>query len=144
MMKNDLHPFDSSLPFVGRVPMFYDERGSLGVIQSQLIPFEQKRTYFIHGTEEEVVRGNHAHRKLSQIMISLKGEIQIQLKDGLSNRSEYNLSKPSEYLYIPPAYWRTFRLCSMAVCLVLASSDYDPQDYIHNYEEFVSWKRSLT
>ncbi len=36
-------------------------------------PFDIKRVYYIWGTDEKVVRGKHAHRKLEQVVVCLAG-----------------------------------------------------------------------
>ena len=51
------------------------------------------------------------------------------------------MDNPLKGLYIPPGYWRVLRNFSPdAVCLVLASEEYDENDYIRNYQDFLKWE----
>jgi hypothetical protein len=46
-------------------------------------------------------------------------------------------------LFIPTNVWRELEnFSSGAVCLVLASTDYDEKEYIRNYNTFISSKKS--
>ena len=36
-------------------------------------PFSPKRVYYIWGTEQNVVRGRHAHKKLEQVIVCVSG-----------------------------------------------------------------------
>ena len=48
-------------------------------------------------------------------------------------------------LVVEPGHWRVLRnFAPHSLVLVMASDDYDPDDYIHDYEEFRSWKQGLT
>ena len=43
-----------------------DERGHLVVVEGhQDIPFDIKRIFYIYGSDKEVVRGQHANRRVS-------------------------------------------------------------------------------
>jgi len=59
--------------------------------------------------------------------------------DNGTNRSEVRLESPATGLYLPAMTWATqFRYSADAVLLVLASDLYDPDDYIRDYDEFLS------
>jgi dTDP-4-dehydrorhamnose 3,5-epimerase-like enzyme len=46
-------------------------------------------------------------------------------------------------LYIPPGLWRELlNFSSGAICLVLASREYDERDYIRDYERFLTFKKN--
>jgi hypothetical protein len=64
------------------------------------------------------------------------------LDDG-SERVSIRLDSPEIGLEIGPMIWREMTEFSQdAVLLVLASSRYDPSDYLKNYDEFVALARS--
>jgi hypothetical protein len=51
------------------------------------------------------------------------------------------LNKPFEGLLINSGIWRELRnFSSGSVCLVVASEVYIEEDYIRDFEEFISWK----
>lgn len=117
-----------------------DERGQLVAIeQLKDIPFKIERVYYLYETRDGVRRGFHAHKELEQILVCVHGSCKILLDDG-SNKRDVVLNKPNEGLYIPNSIWREmYDFSSDAVLLVLASNLYNENDYIRNYDEFISY-----
>lgn len=118
-----------------------DERGSLIAIEEGLdIPFSIKRVYYVFDTLKNVHRGFHSHKKLEQILICVSGSCKILLDDG-KEKSIVNLDKNDEGLYIGPDMWREmFEFSENAILLVLASEVYEENDYIRDYDEFISYR----
>lgn len=117
-----------------------DERGQLVAIeQLKDIPFKIERVYYLYETRDGVRRGFHAHKELEQILVCVHGSCKILLDDG-NNKRDVVLNKPNEGLYIPNNIWREmYDFSSDAVLLVLASNLYNENDYIRNYDEFISY-----
>ncbi len=115
-----------------------DNRGSLVALESnKQIPFEIKRTYYIFGTKQDVSRGFHAHKNLSQVLICVSGSCQILLDDG-NTKDEIVLNSPNQGLLIKNLIWREMHNFSTdCVLLVLASDYYNESDYIRDYNEFI-------
>lgn len=87
-------------------------------------------------------RGSHAHKKLEQLIIAASGLFTVTLDDG-TNKKSFFLNRPYQGLYVRPGMWRELKeFSSGAVCLVLASSEYDKDDYVRNYDEFINLKES--
>ena len=122
---------------VYQLPVITDLRGSLAVGElGKQLPFEPKRFFVIHDVPSRHVRGEHAHRKLHQFLVPLKGELSIVLDDG-SRRQEVRLGGPQVGIHLPPMVWAVqYRFSPDAILLVLASDAYDPDDYIRDYEEY--------
>ncbi|WP_143395614.1 sugar 3,4-ketoisomerase, partial [Escherichia coli] len=77
-----------------------DERGSLIALEEENnIPFEIKRVYYMFNTTQGVRRGLHAHRKLKQIAIAVRGSCRFVLDDG-RERVEILLDNPCQGLLI--------------------------------------------
>ena len=115
-----------------------DDRGWLVVIEgNKNIPFDVKRVYYIYDTQNEVIRGKHAHSKLQQIIFCPKGSCDFILDDG-KERTVVRLDSPHKGLYIKSNLWREFTNFSKdCVVMVLASEHYDESDYIRNYDDFL-------
>lgn len=113
---------------------------SLGYItvaeQNKNIPFGVKRVYWTYYTPNDVERGNHAHKKLEQVIVAVSGIIKFILEDTKGNKTEFILDSPNKGLYIPSMYWRTIKFSHNAVLLCLASEHYNENDYIRNKELF--------
>ena len=86
-------------------------------------------------------RGAHAHKELSQLIVAASGSFRVTLDDGNVKRS-FVLNRPYQGLYVKPGIWRDLDdFSSGAVCLVLASEVYQPEDYIRDYDEFLGYRK---
>lgn len=120
------------------IPEFSDERGSLFVVEEFThIPFRIKRIYWIKNVPSNAHRGGECHKRLRQILVPVQGYFDVELDDGCK-KTVYSLGNPRKGLLIEPHIWRTMRNFSDdAICLVLASESYDPQDMINDYNVFI-------
>lgn len=122
------------------IPKIEDVRGNLAIIEKNVLPFDIKRVYYLYDVPSNAYRGGHAHKKLSQVLISLSGSFDVVLDDG-KERSKISLNKPNKGLLIPTGIWRELEnFSSGSVCLVLASEVFEETDYIRDYDEFISYK----
>ena len=114
-------------------------QGSLSPIYSGVnIPFDIKRVYYLYDVPGGAQRGGHAHRALQQLLVAASGSFSVRLDDGYSRRS-FLLNRSHLGLYVPSLVWRDIEdFCTGAVCLVFASLLYDEQDYIYDYQEFLT------
>jgi dTDP-4-dehydrorhamnose 3,5-epimerase-like enzyme len=124
------------------VPAFSDFRGKLGVIEKENLPFQVNRFYYIFNVGKNLKRGEHAHRKLRQLMVCFAGNVTVHLHDGDRDHS-FRLDTPTRALYVPNMMWRRIEDFSPdAVLGVFASRVYEPEDYIFRFEEFLAEKRA--
>jgi dTDP-4-dehydrorhamnose 3,5-epimerase-like enzyme len=116
-----------------------DQRGQLVVTEvGKTLPFEAARMFVISGVPEGEPRGIHAHRQCHQFLICVSGSVKAMVDDGES-RQVVVLDRPSLGLHMPPLTWGAqYNYSDDAVLVVLASHPYDADDYIHDYDEFVS------
>lgn len=116
-----------------------DERGSLVSLEEEKnIPFPIKRVYYVFNTKDKVRRGFHAHKKLKQLAIVVKGSCRFLLDDG-NEKIEVLLDNPAQGLYIESFVWREmFDFSEDCVLMVLADSIYDEADYVRDYELFLN------
>ncbi len=120
------------------IPKIIDEqgRGKLSFIEKDVIPFKIKRVYYLYDVPSDAYRGGHAHKKLKQFIIALSCSFEILLDDD-KKKQKIMLNKPNKGLLIPTGVWRELdNFSSGAVCLVLASEEYDEEDYIRDYKQF--------
>jgi UDP-2-acetamido-3-amino-2,3-dideoxy-glucuronate N-acetyltransferase len=122
-----------------RLPLIEDLRGKLsfGEIEQHL-PFTPKRYFLVFDVPSQEVRGEHAHKTLHQFLVCVKGSVSVALDDGQS-RDEIKLDSSNLGLHIPPMVWGIqYKYSSDAVLLVLTSDVYRADDYIRDYDEFLS------
>ena len=122
------------------LPKITDPRGNLTVAEQQKnVPFDIKRAYWVYDVPGGESRGGHAHKQLRQLVVALSGSFTVTLDDG-KERTTVLLNHPYQALLIETGIWRTLDdFSSGAVCLVLASELYDPDDYIYDYNEFITY-----
>lgn len=122
------------------LPKFLDARGNLSFIeQLKHIPFEIKRTYWIYDVPGGEARGGHAYKENQEFIVALSGSFDVVLDDG-KERKTFSLNRSYYGLYVPKGIWREMNNFSTnSLALVLSSTEYNPKDYIFNYELFKSF-----
>jgi hypothetical protein len=120
------------------LPTVQAARGDLTALElPQIVPFEVKRIFLVHHVSDLEIRGEHAHKKCWQFLIAAAGSITVDVTDG-KIKETFLLNNPDQGLLIPPLVWGTqYNYSSDGSLLVLASEKFDPEDYLHNFEEFL-------
>lgn len=124
---------------VRTMPIVKDLRGTLSFGEyDRHLPFLPKRFFIVYDVPSKEVRGEHAHKKLQQFLVCIKGACSVVVDNG-KVREEIILNSPSKGVYLPSMIWATqYRYSMDAVLLVFASDIYDPDDYIRNYDDYLS------
>jgi dTDP-4-dehydrorhamnose 3,5-epimerase-like enzyme len=119
------------------LPKFLDVRGNLSVIEElKDIPFQIKREYWIYDVPGGEKRGGHAYKENREFIVALSGSFDVIIDNG-NERKTYALNRSYYGLYVPQGLWREMENFSTnSLALVLASTGYDPADYIYDYQEF--------
>ena len=120
-------------------PQKGDERGHLVIVEGGIdVPFEIARAFYIYGSDSDVVRGQHANRKSEFVLINVAGSSKVKVRDGEGNEAIYCLERPHTGIYLPTMVWKDmYDFSEDSVLLCLASTHYDPDEYIRDYDEFV-------
>ncbi|MGL6064751.1 MAG: sugar 3,4-ketoisomerase [Fusobacteriaceae bacterium] len=118
-------------------PQLGDTRGHLVVVEGiKDIPFEIKRMFYIYGTQENVVRGEHANRNSEFVLINLAGSCKVRVDDGI-NEEIITLDKPHEGIYLSKMVWKDmYEFSKDSILLVLSNYSYDSKEYVRDYKEF--------
>ena len=116
-----------------------DERGQLVIVEGlKDVPFEIKRLFYIYGSDSEVVRGQHANKESEFVLINVAGTSKVKVRDGRGNEEIYSLEIPNTGIYLPKMVWKDmYDFSEDSVLLCIASTAYDPEEYIRDYDEFV-------
>ena len=127
-------------PQIINLPKFLDARGNLSFIeQEKHIPFVIKRAYWIYDVPGGECRGGHAYRNNEEFIISLSGSFDVVLNDG-TEKKVFSLNRSYHGLYVPKGLWREMENFSTnSLALILSSTDYDAQDYIRDYDDFLKF-----
>lgn len=118
----------------------HHEKGSITVVENGIsVPFSTKRVYYLYDVPGGESRGGHAHKGLYQLIVAASGSFSVTLDDGKVKRT-FLLNRPYQALMVVPGIWRTLDdFSSGSVCLVLASECYTEEDYIRDYDEFITY-----
>ncbi|MEM1003604.1 MAG: FdtA/QdtA family cupin domain-containing protein [Bacteroidota bacterium] len=129
--------FDCSLI---ELPKIKDRSGNITSIQNNIeIPFQVKRIFYLYDIPGGLSRGAHAHKECHQFLVAVSGSFEIQLDDSKVKKMTM-LNQPYRGLHIPPGIWASeINFSSGAVCLVVASHEYDPDDYIREYQSYINY-----
>ncbi len=119
------------------LPKISDPRGNLTFVEGgNHIPFDIRRVYYLYDVPGGAERGGHAHKGLQQLIVAMSGSFDVLLDDGREKR-RFHLNRSYCGLYVCPMIWRELdNFSSGAVCMVLASNLYDPEDYYRDYDLF--------
>ncbi len=126
---------------VMELPKIHNRSGNITFVQNGLhMPFEVKRVYYLYDVPGGSERGGHAHKALYQLIVAASGAFDVILDDGVFKKI-VQLNSPYYGLLLIPGIWRELvNFSSGAVCLVLASEKYNPDDYIRDYSVFKKFR----
>lgn len=117
----------------------FDPRGNLSVVEEfKDIPFKIERTYWIYDVPGGEYRGGHAYKENEEFIIALSGSFDVVLDDGVE-KQKFSLNRSYYGLYVPKGIWRELENFSTnSLALVLASTKYNADDYIRDYQSYTS------
>ena len=125
-------------------PIFEEDSGELVVFEESItaIPFSIKRIFNVR-SEKDSVRGKHAHRLCSQILICSNGSIQVTCDDS-TNQEIYMLDKPNYGLLVSPGIWTEQKYIKQNTSMtVICDRLYEAEDYISDYADFRIFANTL-
>ncbi len=120
------------------LPKILDDRGNLTFVEEKKhFPFRINRVYWIFDVPGGEFRGSHAFRENEELIAALSGSFDLVLHDG---KREYRFSLNRSYngVYVPKMVWRKMENFSTnSLALILASTTYNEDDYIRDYDTFM-------
>ena len=129
---------DMAEPRLIYLPKIPDDRGNLTYVEEiKHIPFIINRVYWIYDVPGGEFRGSHAFRRNEELIAALSGSFDVVLHDG---RREYRFSLHRSYdgVYVPNMVWRRLENFSTnSLAIVLSSTNFDPDDYIRDFDRFM-------
>lgn len=125
-------------PYSLQFPQHGDERGHLVVLEgSKDVPFEIKRIFYIYGSDQSVVRGQHANRKSEFVLINVCGSCKVKTNNGMGDEQIFVLDQPHTGVYIPQMVWKDmYDFSPDSILLCLSSEHYDNSEYIRDFTAY--------
>ena len=123
------------------LPKIVDHRGNLSFAEeNNHIPFKIERTFWIYDVPGGEERGGHAYKETEEFIIALSGSFDVVLDDGKGNVQTFQLNRSYYGLYVPKMIWRQMaNFSTNSVAMVLASTPYNAEDYIRDYDEYIDY-----
>ncbi|MFL0683587.1 MAG: sugar 3,4-ketoisomerase [Algoriphagus aquaeductus] len=122
------------------LPKIFDPRGNLTFIQyPNQIPFQIKRVFWTYDVPGGEQRGGHAYKSQNEIIVALSGSFDVvhTLPDG--TKQTISLNRSYHALLLPALTWRHLdNFSTNAICLHLSDKEFDPSDYLRDFEEYKS------
>ena len=97
-------------------------------------PIKVKRIFYIYGKKNNH-RGDHAHKKCTQVFLSLKGNIEmiIENKKGLKKLILKEFNDP---IKVPPLNWVKIKMKKNQLLMAICDKKFSEKDYIRDYGIF--------
>ena len=126
------------------LPKIKNRAGNITPVHnSEEIPFDVKRIFYLYDIPGGESRGAHAHKECHQFLVAASGSYEVLLDDGKIQR-QVQLNRPDIGLHIPPGIWASeINFSSGSICLVLASHLYDGEDYLRDYKEYIELRQDI-
>jgi len=106
-------------------------------------PIKVKRIFYIYAKKNSA-RGDHAHKKLTQIFIPIFGTTKlIVTKNGLEKNYILDCKK-NKAILVPPMIWcRLEFIKKNSIILVACNDTYKFSDYIETLKEFKNLEKKI-
>jgi len=122
------------------LPYLKENNGDLVVAEGEIIPFSIKRVFNVRQQKGDI-RGKHAHRHCSQLLICTNGAVEVKCDDSRTTKI-YILDKPNLGLFIPPGIWADQKYIeNNTILTVLCDRPFEEVDYLRNYEDFMLFSK---
>lgn len=121
------------------LPKILDDRGNLSVIEEDThVPFKIIRVYWIYDVPGGEFRGSHAFRNTDELIVAMSGSFDVIVHDG-NEEKRFSLNRSYYGLYLPKMTWRKLdNFSTNSLALVFASREYDEDEYIRDFDQFLS------
>lgn len=99
--------------------------------------FKIKRFFFVYG-KKKYFRADHAHKICNQILIPIKGKINVEITNLQKKTKKFSLSlKNKQILFIPKKNWVKLSFQQTdSIVLILCDYKYIKSEYIQKKSEF--------
>tara|TARA_Y100001970_G_scaffold290932_1_gene426301 strand:- start:1623 stop:2015 length:393 start_codon:yes stop_codon:yes gene_type:complete len=100
--------------------------------------FKINRFFILHGKKNSI-RGDHAHKKCTQIFIPINGRVKLEITKKKKKKIFLN-SKNKKIVIVPPLHWCKINfLDKKSSLLVLCNVKFLEKEYIRKFETFLKY-----
>ena len=106
------------------------------------MPFAPRRVFCISEVPQGEERANHANQTTQMLLVCIAGSCRIDVHDG-TRWHQFALDAPDRGLYCPSMTWkRIYDFVPGTVLLAVCDTLYDPEEYVDDFEAFLSVARN--
>ena len=106
-------------------------------------PIKKKRIFFLYGKKRQI-RGEHAHKKCSQLFLPISGKFILSIKTPDSEKQIILNHKNKTAILVPPKYWCGVKfLTKDSVIMVVCDKEYDFNDYLEDFDEYKAYLKKI-
>ena len=127
-----------------QLPKISDPRGNLSFFEdNSQIPFKIRRIHWIYDVPGGAERGGVAYERTEEFIIAMSGSFDVVIDDG-KERQVIQLNRSYMGVHVPKGMWRAIENFSTnSIAVIAASSHYDPNEGIRDYDTFLQVANSL-
>ena len=127
-----------------RIKSFSKSTGKLIPISfNKQFPIKVKRIFFLYGKKNKT-RGEHAHKKCSQLFIPIHGKAILIIKTPKIKKKIILSSVLKTATLVPPKYWCGVKFISKnPILMVVCDKYYDFNDYLESFDEYKKYLKKL-
>ncbi len=119
-----------------KVKNFTNKSGELVSIDNKKIKLKEIKRIFFIKQKIKTIRGNHAHKKCTQVLFQLKGKTELNILTKRNMKKIIMDEKKSYAFVIKPKKWISLKsLTKTSVTAVLCDKYFEKKDYIYNFDE---------
>ena len=99
-------------------------------------PFAVKRIFFLYGIKNKI-RGDHAHKKCSQLFMAVSGKMILNIKTPYSKKKFLIGSNSKHAILVPSKYWCSIKFTKKdSILMVMADRYYEFNDYLETFDDY--------
>jgi dTDP-4-dehydrorhamnose 3,5-epimerase-like enzyme len=125
-----------------KIKKFYSKGGYLFSFENNIgkLPIKIKRIFFTIA-DKNSIRGEHAHKFCSQIIVCLQGEVGIKTIDKTGKKKYFILKNDKNALFVPNLFWNTIKFKKKKTTIaVMCDYKYDrKKDYLESLDDFYNY-----
>jgi len=122
------------------LPKIADYRGNLSFVEEEThLPFKIRRVYWIYDVPGGEFRGSHAFKESEEFIVAISGSFDVILHNG-TDEKKFSLNRSYYGLLVEKLVFRRLENFSTnSLALILASTPYNADDYIRDFDEFLTF-----
>jgi len=99
-------------------------------------PIKVKRIFFLYGKKNKT-RGEHAHKKCSQLFVPINGKVILNIKTPKAKKRIVLNGLSKTAVLVPPKYWCGVKFINKnSILMVACDKYYDFNDYLESFGEY--------